>query len=197
MYLFKRKCGFFFLLSFFLVFPFPSSFRAKCSKANSLFSHLREPGGSFFCFGNQNGRGNACGFIIVLSGCVLGLVLSPSWLLWLGPLSPGCVASGPGAFESACLLLPCNPGMWASPPLSRRSSPRPRASGISFCPPLPLSQVGLRLDDLHLHREFRESAPPEPPSLGESTDISVWDADRLTFCVFQGLLRTWEAGVRT
>lgn len=32
---------------FFLVSPFLSSFKAKCSKANSLFSHLREQGGSF------------------------------------------------------------------------------------------------------------------------------------------------------
>lgn len=79
-YLFQRNF-------FFLVFPFPSSFKAKCSEANSLFSHLREQAARFlFCFGNQNGRGNECGFITGAFGvCAARVVLPPSWQIWLPP----------------------------------------------------------------------------------------------------------------
>lgn len=52
--------------------------------------------------------------------------------------------------------------MWASRRPSRTASSCPRASGIAFCPPLPPSRVGLRLDSLHLHRNFQT---PHLPTL--------------------------------
>lgn len=106
--------------------------------------------------------------------CVLCLVLSPSWLTWLGPPVPrlGCL----GAWRLwRCLpSFPCHPGLWASPPRSRRSSPGPRAQGISFCPPFPRSQVGgLRLEELHLLGNSEKPRLPEPPSLGASTHLRL------------------------
>ena len=133
MYLFQRKCFF----SFFLVFPFPSSFKANCSTANSLFSHLREPG-LIFALAIKMEEETCVVSSLVLSGCVL---------LARAPCPQALLPQVPETFEPSAFALRERNAHQPSR-RCRTSSPRPRASSTFFCPPLS-PHVWSRSDLIH------------------------------------------------
>lgn len=105
--IFISKENFFFLCS-----PFLPHSKQIVLEQRALVSHLRELVAQF-CFGNQNGRGNLCGFITGAFGvCAARSLSSCCPPRAHGPLLPSCVASGPGDFL-AC-LSPDNSGIWNS-----------------------------------------------------------------------------------
>lgn len=147
MYLFQRKC---FCFVFSCVPLFLPHSKQNVLKQMAFFSHLRELV-AHFCFGNQNGRGNLCGFGV----CAAGACCPAAPLSAQGPLLSGCVASGPGDFSARL-----SPVVEQSP---RTASPRPRASRAFLCPPLPQTHLHQNPQDCLSPSSIPRVSPPSVP----------------------------------
>ena len=147
--------------------PFPSSFKAKCSKANSLFSHLREPGGSILVWQSKWKRKRVWFHHRCFRGvCSAWSCLPPSSSRWGPPFSKLC------CLRSQRLLTVClSPASLGHGPAFPAIPPSQTLSLDVFLGP-PLSQslaIRTPTSSTATASESPEIAAPGPPSWGEST----------------------------